>query len=94
MSNSTTSFINSLKSSKGGKSSWTYEEDRAMLNCILEGIGGAAREDAIGPQRSPAGFHAKKAQLLKMIEISGATNAEEAYAALVAKHGIKEEVVA
>jgi hypothetical protein len=90
MSNASTAFINGLKSSKGGKSSWTYEEDRAFLHCILEGIGGKEREEMLAP-RSPAGFYAKKASLIKMITDSGATGKEEAYAALAKKHGVKEE---
>jgi hypothetical protein len=86
-------FVASLKSSKGGKSSWSYEEDRIMLQCILDGIGGKEREEMLAP-RSQAGFPAKKNQLLKMITESGATNPEEAYQALADKHGVKLEEVA
>ena len=90
MSNASTSFIASLKSSKGGKTSWTYEEDRAFLYSMLKGIGSKEREKLI-PGRSPAGFYAKKASLTKMLLDAGATDEASAYAALAAKHGVKED---
>lgn len=84
------SILDSLTSSGGNKTKWTFEEELLFVVGIIDGTFVASEfEEQTG--RSKAGYYAKRQGMLKFLKDEGCTTRDEVIEALHKKHGRKYE---